>query len=223
MRLEMKTQTAKNDSQLVSALADGQLRGEEFACAVDYVGASEDARLSWETYHLVGAVLREGESMAVAVDKDFMARLRLSLSQEPPLKFARGSVETASMPNAVEVSTGPLAARQQSANDSWFRWKVVAGVASLSTVFLIAWHAIGGAGSQAPQLAVTNASPANVATAFDASNRSLPALSAEAPQVMIRDPQLDAMLAAHRQFGGTSALQMPAGFLRNATFDGAGR
>jgi sigma-E factor negative regulatory protein RseA len=35
---------------------------------------------------------------------------------------------------------------------------------------------------------------------------------------MIRDPQLDAMLAAHKQFGGASALQMPAGFLRNATF-----
>jgi len=36
---------------------------------------------------------------------------------------------------------------------------------------------------------------------------------------MIRDPQLDALLAAHRQFGGTSALQMPAGFLRRATFE----
>ncbi|MHB8949586.1 MAG: sigma-E factor negative regulatory protein, partial [Rhodoferax sp.] len=41
-----------------------------------------------------------------------------------------------------------------------------------------------------------------------------------APQRMIRDPQLDALLAAHKQFGGTSALQGPAGFLRNATFDG---
>jgi sigma-E factor negative regulatory protein RseA len=44
------------------------------------------------------------------------------------------------------------------------------------------------------------------------------AMTAEAP-VMIRDPQLDALLAAHRQFGGTSALQMPAGFLRRATFE----
>jgi sigma-E factor negative regulatory protein RseA len=41
--------------------------------------------------------------------------------------------------------------------------------------------------------------------------------------IMIRDPQLDALLVAHRQFGGTSALQMPAGFLRNATFEGAAR
>jgi sigma-E factor negative regulatory protein RseA len=38
---------------------------------------------------------------------------------------------------------------------------------------------------------------------------------------MIRDPRLDEMLAAHRQLGGgASALQTPAGFLRNATFEG---
>jgi hypothetical protein len=34
---------------------------------------------------------------------------------------------------------------------------------------------------------------------------------------MLRDPQLDALLAAHRQFGGTSALQTPTGFLRVET------
>ena len=42
-------------------------------------------------------------------------------------------------------------------------------------------------------------------------------------QVMIRDPRLDELLAAHKQFGSTSALQMPAGFLRNATFESPGR
>ncbi len=40
---------------------------------------------------------------------------------------------------------------------------------------------------------------------------------------MIRDPRLDEFLAAHRQLGGASALQMPAGFLRNATFEGPNR
>ena len=43
------------------------------------------------------------------------------------------------------------------------------------------------------------------------------------PQVMIRDPRIDELMAAHKQFGGTSALQMPAGFLRNATFEGPAR
>jgi sigma-E factor negative regulatory protein RseA len=41
--------------------------------------------------------------------------------------------------------------------------------------------------------------------------------------VMMRDPRLDELLAAHRQFGGASALQNPSGFLRNATFEGPAR
>jgi sigma-E factor negative regulatory protein RseA len=36
---------------------------------------------------------------------------------------------------------------------------------------------------------------------------------------MLRDPRLDELVAAHRQYHGATNLQMPAGFLRNATFD----
>jgi sigma-E factor negative regulatory protein RseA len=36
---------------------------------------------------------------------------------------------------------------------------------------------------------------------------------------VLRDPRLEQLLAEHRQFGGMSALQAPAGFLRNATYD----
>jgi sigma-E factor negative regulatory protein RseA len=42
-----------------------------------------------------------------------------------------------------------------------------------------------------------------------------------APQVMLRDPRLDQLLEAHRQAAGGA--QMPSGFLRNATFEGASR
>jgi sigma-E factor negative regulatory protein RseA len=37
------------------------------------------------------------------------------------------------------------------------------------------------------------------------------------PAKMIRDPRLDELLAAHRQFGGVSALQQPAGSLRSVS------
>jgi sigma-E factor negative regulatory protein RseA len=40
---------------------------------------------------------------------------------------------------------------------------------------------------------------------------------------MIRDPELDKLLEAHRLNGGISALQLPAGFVRNATFDKSSR
>lgn len=38
---------------------------------------------------------------------------------------------------------------------------------------------------------------------------------------VLRDARLEELLAEHRQYGGMSALQMPAGFLRNATCDAA--
>ncbi|MEK9803379.1 MAG: anti-anti-sigma factor, partial [Curvibacter sp.] len=46
-----------------------------------------------------------------------------------------------------------------------------------------------------------------------------PAQAPAEASVMIRDARLDQLIAAHQQQGGSSALQMPAGFLRNATFE----
>jgi sigma-E factor negative regulatory protein RseA len=44
-------------------------------------------------------------------------------------------------------------------------------------------------------------------------------------QVMLRDARLDELLAAHKQAGSSSALQMPvpAGLLRSATFTASER
>ena len=36
---------------------------------------------------------------------------------------------------------------------------------------------------------------------------------------VLRDPQLDALLQSHRQWGGGSALQFPAGYVRNVALD----
>ncbi|MBI3533608.1 MAG: hypothetical protein HY068_14270 [Burkholderiales bacterium] len=83
----------------------------------------------------------------------------------------------------------------------------MAGLASLTTVMVVGWHVTSNDGTavEAPQLA----------------QRDVPAqpVAVEATPAMIRDPRLDQLLAAHQQFGGTSALQMPAGFVRNATFE----
>ena len=56
-------------------------------------------------------------------------------------------------------------------------------------------------------------------------NASLGQTAADLPEratgVMIRDARLDGYLAAHKQFGGSSALGLPSGFLRSATHQGA--
>lgn len=207
----------EQDRELVSALADGQLRGEEFARAVTLTGAAGDARATWHAYHLVGDVLRDGETGPLGQEAAFMQRLKTRLAQEKKPVFV-DSANQGRLLEPVLVKRGePSAEELQSANDSVFRWKMVAGLASLAAVTVIGWQAVSG---YAIQNDSTTLAQANVnqptAAVFQ------PMVDAE-PQVMLRDPQLDALLAAHRQFGGASALQMPAGFLRNATFEGAAR
>ena len=213
-------QKTENNRELVSALADGQLHGQEFTRALDWLGAADDARLTWHAYHVVGDVLRSGEATASGRDHAFMQRLQLSLQQEAPLIQLNAAAPMAL--TKVRGGLGGLDAPQdRAANDSRFRWKLLAGVASLALVSVISWQASSGWDRQrgASQLAQLPASARPTGLALP------PAVAGADAQVgvMIRDPQLDALLAAHRQFSGTSALQMPAGFLRNATFDGVDR
>lgn len=212
----MMDETGKNH-ELISALADGQLRGEEFASAVALTGSTDDARATWHAYHLVGDVLRDGETGPLGQEGAFMQRLQKRLAQE----HKRMSPVTAHPAKMLEptLKKGDLSYQPelQSANDAVFRWKMVAGLASLAAVTVIGWQAVSG-------LAIQNDSTTLAQAQVNQSTVAVlqPMADAE-PQVMLRDPQLDALLAAHRQFGGASALQMPAGFLRNATFEGAAR
>jgi sigma-E factor negative regulatory protein RseA len=94
-------------------------------------------------------------------------------------------------------------------------------MASLAALSVISWQLLSDWNQQrgASQLVQAQEQSGKPVVAL----RQTPAAASDEPQVMMRDPQLDALLAAHRQLGGTSALQMPAGFLRNATFEGVAR
>jgi sigma-E factor negative regulatory protein RseA len=184
--------------ELISALADGQLAGDAFARGVELAAADPMARQAWHTYHLIGDVLRSGEQAAGSLPAEFLGRLQVRLQQEkvsPP--------GAASAPAARSREPAQLAA-----NDASFRWKLVAGFASLAAVAAISWTAVGVPASKPEQAQLAVVPPAG--TVLAETQRG----------VMIRDARLDEFLAAHRQLGGASALQMPAGFLRNATFEG---
>ena len=213
----MMMEETEEDRELVSALADGQLRGEEFARAVTLAGVAGDARATWHAYHVVGDVLRDGETGPIGQEAAFMQRLQKRLAQETK-PVALMPAHPARVLEPVLMKRGdPSGQELQSANDAVFRWKMVAGLASLAAVTVIGWQAVSGIAIQNDS---TTLAQANVNQPIAAVLQ--PMIDVE-PQVMLRDPQLDALLAAHRQFGGTSALQMPAGFLRNATFEGAAR
>lgn len=217
----MMMQEAVKDPELVSALADGQLSGEEFALALAWVGAEQDARLSWHAYHLVGDVLRYGETMAGDHDAAFLRRLRLGLEQEAPLMQKPVATDSVAEYKISMSGAGLDRANGTAANDNRFRWKLLAGVASVAAVLVFSWQFLAGSDGQlgASQLVRAQQQLGKPVLAL----QQTPAATNIESQVMLRDPQLDALLAAHRQFGGTSALQMPAGFLRNATFEGVTR
>lgn len=202
------TQDMSTTRELVSALADGQLRGEEFARALALTEHSEEVRAQWHAYHLVGDVLRSHELAASSArDVAFAARLRRRLQQEASMERPAIAMNSVAFGTDISRSEGQNRTEHPSANDASLRWKLVAGLASLATVMVVGWHVTSNDGTavEVPQLA----------------QRDVPAqpVAVEATPAMIRDPRLDQLLAAHQQFGGTSALQMPAGFVRNATFE----
>ncbi len=198
----------------ISALADGQLAGDEFLRAMEWVASSEQARASWHAYHVIGDALRSVESNDCSRDRAFAARVCERLTQIDPVGL---QADAASAPGRPTPAHAPVVAdvAVPGANDAVLRWKWLTAAASLMAVAVLGWH-LGqtGAGGASTQLAVA---PPAAATADTV------AAAASEPAVMLRDPRLDELLAAHRRFGGTSALQMPAGFLRNATFEQSGR
>ena len=106
----------------------------------------------------------------------------------------------------------------------------------MAAVMAVSWTVLGnaaagagGGGSDGAQLALTASESSReiapsaqvVAATTPASGAAMVVNTTQGP--LIRDAQLEALMAEHRQNGGMSALQMPAGFLRNATYDAPGR
>ena len=223
--VNMKTQGNTQLNQLseleqVSALMDGRLSGAEFESAMMSVSAGE-GRESWQVYHLIGDVLRSPDLAACQRDANFLAKLGERLQHEASRPLVAESATT------VAPALGGVHIERPAANDSVFRWKLVAGFASFAAVAAIGWGAMGALNPQSvgSQLAQNEAPAAlRAERAAPLTVVSLPrGTEGEAPQVMLRDPRLDELLLEHRQASGASALRDASGFLRNATFEGSGR
>lgn len=213
--------------ELVSALADGQLRAGEFARTVKLANEDADAVAAWHAYHLVGDVLRSGEAGIDCSRPDFLARFESRLELESDSSRVPGeglfAIDLEADDGHSMRARGPNSRAAASANDASFRWKLLTAVASLAAVAAIGWNTLGFVADPAGVLASSGRGAQIAQTPGGAGGPAVFVVTPEQPPVMIRDPHLDALMAAHNQFGGTSALQMPAGFIRNATFEGAGR
>lgn len=190
----MTTDTDDN-KQLVSALVDGQLEGDDLARGLQALASDPQAREAWQAYHLIGDVLRQPALAAGMHAADFVGRLSQRIAQEP--------LPRPQLPEQPAAVAHP--SLRAAANDSVFRWKLVAGLASLAAVVAVGWNVVGAQFTpMLPQLAGGTIAP-----------------SANGP--MLRDPRLDEMLQAHRQLGGATALQATAGGLHNASFEAPAR
>ena len=221
------SELSRESAECVSALVDGQLEGDGFGQCMHELQRNPQVQANWDAYHLIGRVMRSGSSEAQAVDAAFVARLSQRINQEAiqiePVPA------TPIVPN--EVGLPPAAANRDN-------WRRVAGLASVMLVAVLAWQGFGTAvqapsGGQIAQVVVpVEASNGQRVASVNSDPRgqvmlrsdgiAVLTVNSDAP-VMIRDPQLDALLAAHRNFAGASALQMAPGFVHNANYDEVGR
>jgi sigma-E factor negative regulatory protein RseA len=197
--LSMTSDVGMRERERISALVDGQLTGEEFARTVAAMQGRADLTEAWRTYHLTGELLRAAQPVVSVDSSAFVSRLRGRLQAQEPVP----------QPAGASSQDGPQVLRGPAANDGQFRWKMVAGLASLAAVLAVTWGLVERSAQSGEQLAGAAAAVPQLAAAADP----------QTPGVMIRDARLDELLAAHKQFGSTSALQTPAGFLRNATLE----
>lgn len=213
-------------SSRLSALVDGELADNELdSLLADMSHPNPHHSLAtWHSYQVIGEVLRaSAPASAAQAPQDFLACIHARLQAQTPLASSPDLTPALSVASAVVAGH----ARAPAANDAVFRWKLVAGLASLGAVMAVSWSVLGTAPSGAGGSNHAGAQLAWVGPARDTAEPQTLASTEvviNTPQgAVIRDAQLEALMAEHRQHGGMSALQMPAGFLRNATYASTGR
>lgn len=180
----------------LSALTDGESKWVDWHALDAGYDESAELRRAWSDYHLIRDALSGQAYPGCIGAADFVSQVMARVAQEPQRPVAFAATEA---PVVTSVA----------ANDPVFRWKMAAGFASLAAVAALTWHLVASpVPAVGPQLAAAPPAPDNTQLVVTPSGG-----------VMIRDAQLDELMAAHRQWGGMSALQMPAGFLRSATYE----
>ena len=209
---ERRADGAPRHLEHLSALLDGELdRDAADGCCAHWREQAE-ARRHWHAWHLIGDVLRSEELACGATrSAHFLERVRTRLDAEP--------VVLAPVREAEADAAG--AARQP--RRAWRMPVAVAAGFMAVAAALVATRApappqagsLAAAGS-APVVRVAAVPPAPAASDVPVGLPGEPQFVVADGQ-LVRDLRLDRYLAAHKQFGGSSVLGVPSGFLRSAT------
>lgn len=185
----------------LSALMDGDADGAGAARACSDWRAAEDARAAWHAYHLIGDVLRS-DDLAIGTGRDeaFLVALRARLAAEPV------------------VLAPPTAQRAKPRRAAWLApATAAAGVVAVAGVLVVTRMSAPGSGpAEARFVAGSATAVAPVAARGDGE-------FIVADGKLIRDARLERYLAAHKQYGGSSALAVPGAVLRSGSARSAER
>lgn len=194
----------EDPNEILSALVDGEADAAGQACA----RWRDDATLRerWYAYHLIGDVLRSDDlGHAPQHDAAFVAALRQRLAREPVrLPPPAPSTPPTAVPAAAPVVAGPALQRRS------LGWR--APTAMAAGFVLVAGIVVLMRG--APDAASADAVREMAAAA--ATEGIMPAAElVPAPETLVRDPQLDALLRAHQWARGGAIGAPPGVMLRN--------
>lgn len=210
------------DLERLSALVDGDADARVAAAISAAWRGDRTVRARWHSYQLIGDVMRSDELAGRGRDAEFLAALRLRLADEPAV-IAPAALGKEEASDRRSVGNG---ARVQVR-----RWAPPAALAAGFVVVAIGamtvWRpateeraAVLATGAPEPAVHLSSESPtfATLASPMTLPSR-VDGTTARLSGALIRDQRLDAYLAAHQQFGGSSALGVSSGFLRNATHE----
>ena len=213
----------------LSALVDGEAAGEDLHAVLG--AGRESAHVlsvtceTWHAYHLIGDVMRSEDLAGAGRDSAFLERLRTRLAKEPVVVAPAAGVvqQTASEPAEWrQVAQGAAVAKSRR---SWVAPLAAAAGLMAVTGGLVVMR-VTGSPENTPSVASSLVQAAPVASVEAVAQKAsapeeLNVLTANG--TLVRDARLDQYLSAHKQFGGSSALGVPSGFLRSATYEGPNR
>jgi sigma-E factor negative regulatory protein RseA len=191
----------------VSGLMDGELAGDEAVREIARLKASGDApddnaasREAWETYHLIGDVIRDGGAAVPPLSAGFSARFSARLAQEP----------TVLAPRAL-AAAAPAKSR--------FQTYALSAAASVAAVTVVGWMALSNISSKptpGDELATAAASAAQpqVAGLPPQAAAALVAAAKPAPE------HVHEYLLAHQGISPSTAFQGVAPYVRTVSAAG---
>lgn len=223
--------------QALSDLMDGAADDGDVARACAAWREDGQARADWYAYHLIGDVLRsEDLAHRPARDEAFMAALRTRLAAEPVVLAPQQAPQIVLQEPLVaqrQAANGGPAARAATARRSFWRraWAaptaVAAGFMAVAGVLVVTRVAEvpGSAPNGAVLAGVPAAATAGIQPVVNGTLQPavVPVSVPVANGRLIRDARLDRYLAAHKQYGGSSVLAMPAVSVRVAAPAGTER